>query len=348
MRSDLRTQDAENNHVAELKGQLTSSAKEWRGDAQLHFALAKELEDLGDYAESFEYRQRGARLRRTHMVYHPENDLNTMASIIRAFDSETFSNINSACQESAPVFVIGLPRTGTTLLERILDSHSHVHSAGELNVFARELVGLVRAKQGKNNSREQFVEGSTEIDFSELGAAYIRSTAALTGGRPHFVDKLPLNYLYAGLIHLALPNARIIHLRRHPMAACYAIYKQLFQDAYPFSYSLEEMGHYYVAYSRLMDHWRKLIPAQAMTEIHYEDLVTRTEAEARRILDFCGLRWEERCLSFYKQTSASTTASSAQIRQPAHTRSVAQWRHYEEQLQPLKIILDQGGVQGLD
>ena len=348
LRSDLRTQETENNHVAELKGQLTSATNEWRGQTQIYFALAKELEDLREYSESFKYRERGAKLRRSHMVYDPENDLNTMASIIKVFDSQTFANINSSCQENSPVFVIGLPRTGTTLLERILDSHSHIHSAGELNVFARELVGLVRSKQGRENSREQFVEHTSQVDFSDLGAAYIRSTVALTGGSPHFVDKLPLNYLYAGLIHLALPNARIIHLRRHPMAACYAIYKQLFQDAYPFSYSLEEMGHYYVAYSRLMDHWRRVIPGEAMTEVRYEDLVTHTEAEARRILGFCGLQWEDRCLSFYLHKSASTTASSAQIRQPPHTRSVDQWRYYEAQLQPLKTILEQGGVQGLD
>ncbi len=348
MRSDLRTQAAENNHVVELKSQLTKAAKEWRGQSQLHYALAKELEDLGEYSESFEYRSRGAKLRRTHMVYHPENDLNTMSAITSAFDGETFADISSSCQDNSPVFVLGLPRTGTTLLERILDSHSQIHSAGELSVFARELVGLVRSRFGKTVPRDRFVEHSTQVDFSALGEAYIRGTAALTGGCPRFVDKLPLNYLYAGLIHLALPNARIIHLRRHPMAACYAIYKQLFQDAYPFSYSLEEMGHYYVAYSRLMDHWREVIPETAMTEIHYEDLVTQTETEARRILDFCGLQWEEQCLTFYRQQSASTTASAAQIRQPPHTRSVDQWRHYAEQLQPLNAILRNGGVQGLE
>jgi tetratricopeptide (TPR) repeat protein len=348
MRSDLRTQDAENNHVAELKSQLPTAAKEWRGHAQLHYALAKELEDLGEYRESFEYRSRGAKLRRAHTVYQPENDLVTMAAITKAFDSEIFTKINSSCDNSSPVFILGLPRTGTTLLERILNSHSQIHSAGELNVFARELVGQVRSKFGAAVPRDRFVELSSQIDFTELGEAYIRGTAALTGGCPHFIDKLPLNYLYAGLIHLALPNARIIHLRRHPMAACYAIYKQLFQGAYPFSYSLEEMGHYYVAYSQLMDHWRQVIPAVAMTEIHYEDLVMQTEAEARRILDFCGLQWEEQCLSFYRQKSASTTASAAQIRQPPHTRSVDQWRHYEEQLQPLKAILLAGGIQELE
>ena len=348
MRSDLRTQNTENNHVAELKSVLPQAVKDWRGQAQLHYALAKELEDLEQYRTSFEYRSRGASLRRQHMVYHPENDIKTMASITRVFDSRAFAKIHSSCSKNSPVFIIGLPRTGTTLLERILDSHSQIHSAGELNNFAQELVLLVRGKFGKAASRDMFVEQSAKIDFSALGEAYVRSTAPLAGESPYLVDKLPLNYLYAGLIHLALPNARIIHLRRHPIAACYAIYKQLFQDAYPFSYSLEEMGHYYVAYSRLMDHWCEMIPAAAMTEIRYEDLVTQTEAEARRILGFCGLQWEEPCLSFYRQKSASTTASAAQIRQPPHTRSIDQWRHYEEQLQPLKVILAKGGVQNLD
>ena len=347
MRTDLRSQDADNNHVAELETLLPGVEKNWRGQVQLCFALAKELEDLGDYNRSFEYRSRGATLRREHMVYHPRQDLDTMSAIQQVFDRAAFADITSDCNDDSPIFIIGLPRTGTTLLERILDSHSQIHSAGELNNFAQGLVGLVRQKFGKADNRDLFVEQSAQIDFTELGEAYIQSTAALKGDSPRFVDKLPLNYLYAGLIHLALPNARIIHLHRHPMAACYAIYKQPFQDAYPFSYSLGELGYYYVAYARLMEHWRSVIPATAMTEVHYEDLVTNTEAEARRVLAFCGLFFEEQCLDFHRQKSASTTASAAQVRQPVHTRSVDLWRQYEKQLQPLRDILIEGGVEGI-
>lgn len=348
MRSDLRTQDADNNHVAELEALLSQAGNSWRGQSQLYFALAKELEDLREYPRSFECRQKGARLRRQHMVYHPENDIATMDAIKRVFDKNAFSSITSDCGDGSPIFVLGMPRTGTTLLERILDSHSEVHSAGELNSFAQGLVELVRQEFGKADSREEFVAQSAQVDFTAVGEAYLHSTAPRRGDSPRFVDKLPLNYLYAGLIHLALPNARIIHLRRHPMAACYAIYKQLFMDAYPFSYSLEELGHYYVAYFRLMEHWRALIPDTAMTELHYEKLVTQTETETRRILNFCGLPFESQCLEFHQHKSASTTASAAQIRQPVHTRSVDLWRRYQEQLQPLRDILAEGGITGLE
>lgn len=348
LRSDLRTQDRANNHVEELKEQLPLAASSWRGQVQLCYALAKELEDLCDYRESFRYRRRGADLRRKHMIYKPENDLDAIESIIQVFDEATFASIESTCSANSPVFIIGLPRTGTTLLERILGSHSHVHSAGELNNFAQGLVGLVKQRFGTSESRDSFVQQSAEIDYTELGRAYIESTASVSGDTPHFVDKLPLNYLYAGLIHLALPNARLIHLRRHPMATCYAIFKQLFQDAYPFSYSLTELGNYYVAYNRLMQHWRHLIPSTAMIELRYEDMVADTESEARRVLGFCGLNWEDQCLNFHTQTAASTTASAAQVRQPVHTRSVDQWRNYAEQLRPLRDILLRGGVQDLN
>lgn len=347
LRSDLRVQDRANNHVEQLKVQVTLAADEWRGQAQLCFALAKELEDLDDYEESFRYRSRGADLRRKHMVYDPENDLGAIESILQVFDEETFATIESACNSSSPVFIIGLPRTGTTLLERILGSHSQVHSAGELNNFAQGLVGLVKQEFGVAETRASFVQQSAEIDYTKLGQTYIDSTSSVSGDTPHFIDKLPLNYLYSGLIHLALPQAKLIHVRRHPMAACYAIFKQLFQDAYPFSYSLSELGHYYVAYYQLMQHWRQLIPDTALIEVGYEEMVTDTESEVRRVLGFCGLEWEDQCLDFHAQKSASTTASAAQVRQPVHTRSVCQWRNYEKQLQPLKDILIQGGVKDL-
>jgi tetratricopeptide (TPR) repeat protein len=348
LRSDLRVLDRADNHVEQLKRQIPLAADSWRGEVQLCFALAKELEDMKAYEESMKYRRRGADLRRKHMIYDSRNDLDAIESIIKVFDKTVFANNESTCSANSPIFIVGLPRTGTTLLERILGSHGQVHSAGELNNFAQALVRLVGQKFGTSKSREQFVQRSANVDFTDLGQEYIDSTASVSGDTSHFIDKLPLNFLYAGLIHIALPHARLIHMRRHPMAACYAIYKHLFQDAYPFSYSLTELGDYYVAYHRLMQHWRRMIPATAMIDVRYEDLVTNTESEARRVLEFCSLNWEERCLKFQGQKTASTTASAAQVRQPVHTRSVDQWRNYEEQLQPLKDILVRGGVKDLD
>lgn len=344
MRSDLRRQTERENHVDELQALLPKATSDWRGQSQLHFALAKELEDLGEYQESFVQRQSGASLRRQHMRYSLDHDLDTMRAITEVFDGECCKELESNCEDDSPIFVIGLPRTGTTLLERILDSHSEVHSAGELNNFAQELTRLAQSQFSKAESRLDFVRQSAKLNYTELGRAYIESTAALNGNAARFVDKLPLNYLYAGLIHRALPNARIIHLRRHPVAACYSIYKQLFHDAYPFSYSLEELAQYYLAYDRLMSHWRALIPETAMTELRYEDLVTDTEQQARRILIFCDVEWQDRCLAFHEQKSASTTASAAQVRQPVYTRSVDLWRNYQTQLQPLIEILTDGGI----
>lgn len=347
MRSDLRRQAQHDNHVSELQALLPQIGSDWRGKSQVHYALAKELEDLGKYQASFAQRQEGASLRRRHTKYSVQHDLDTIRAITDVFDEAQCQQLQSSCANNSPIFVIGLPRTGTTLLERLLDSHSDIRSAGELNNFAQELTGLAQSQTADAASRVEFVRQCATLDYSQLGQAYIKSTAAFSGNSKHFVDKLPLNYLYAGLIHRALPKARIIHIRRHPIAACYAIYKQLFHDAYPFSYSLEELAHYYLAYDRLMNHWRQLIPNSSMTELSYENLVTDTESQSRRILRFCGVEWQDQCLAFHTHKSASTTASAAQIRQPVYTRSIDLWRQYRTQLQPLIDILDEGGISGL-
>lgn len=346
LRSDLRKQTPENNHVAELEALLTVGIPDWRSEAQLRYALAKELEDMQDYERSFAARQAAARLRRSHMRYDVGLDIEAIDRIIDAFKPELFQQNAGGFESSEPIFILGLPRTGTTLLERVLEGHTDVYSAGELNNFATEMVrGAQENSGGKpSGNRLQLIDQTVSMDFTRLGAAYIDSTRPLTGRTPRFIDKLPLNYLYAGLIHKALPNAKIIHMRRHPLAACYAIYKQPFRDAYPFSYDLEELGHYYLAYDRLMTHWRMCIPDESMTEITYEDLVTNTEVEARRILSFCKLEWQSECLQFHRHKSASTTASAAQVRQPVYRTSLELWRAYERQLSPLIRILEDGGV----
>ncbi|MDP9198107.1 MAG: sulfotransferase, partial [Pseudomonadota bacterium] len=232
----------------------------------------------------------------------------------------------------------------TTLVERILGSHSAVFSAGELNQFSLELIPLVRSTlRTKRASRLEFVAASATVDFRALGEAYIAATRSLRDSRTRFIDKLPFNFLYAGLIHLALPNAKIINLQRHPMDTCYAVYKQLFRDAYPFSYDLDDLGAYYVAYDRLMRHWNAVMPGVIHT-IRYEMLVADLEGEAHRLLAYCGLPWEVGCLRFHESAAASTTASALQVRQPIYTSSVGRWRHYERQLEPLRQRLDAAGI----
>ena len=344
LRSDLRTQTPASNHVDALESLLEKGIDDNVGEANICYALAKELEDLGESERSFTCLKRGAKARRRQMDYHVERDLDTIATIRRVFSAQRLQSASAGHDNCEPIFVLGMPRTGTTLVERILASHSQVRSAGELTNFAVEMMRLVRDQAaGKKLPRDALVELSADIDFARLGEAYIESTRTITGGTRHFIDKLPLNYLYVGLIHLALPNARIVHVQRDPMDTCYAVYKNLFVDAYPFSYDLEELARYYVAYDGLMKHWHAALP-DVMHAVRYEDLVSNVDSEARRLVDYCGLDWQPACLDFHKLDDASTTASAAQVRRPVYQSSVGRWRDYEQQLQPVRDILRSAGI----
>jgi hypothetical protein len=283
-------------------------------------------------------------MKRRHMRYDVETDLQIIAKIAEVYGAGKFDGRPQGCSSPDPIFIVGMPRTGTTLVERILGSHSSVHSAGELNHFSLELIRLERrANDRPAASRLDFVARTADLDFRALGDAYLASTRPLRDGRPYFIDKLPFNFLYAGLIHLALPQAKIINLQRHPMDTCYAVYKQLFKDAYPFSYDLEELGRYYVAYHRLMQHWNAVMPG-VMHTVWYEDVVADVEGETRRLLDYCGLPWEDQCLRYYQNPRSSTTASALQVRQPIYDTSVGRWRAYARQLEPLRLQLERAGI----
>jgi tetratricopeptide (TPR) repeat protein len=339
IRSDLRKQTAERNHVAELKGVVEAEVANERGRVQVCYALAKELEDLGEFEESFSYLKQGSEQRRKLMRYDVKRDLETIEAIKRTFSQDVFEATKPGCSNAEAIFVLGMPRTGTTLVERILASHTDVFAAGELNNFAAQLMVMVRAQNAdKRVARDEMVSSSAKLDFAQLGESYIESTRPFTGKTPRFIDKMPLNYLYVGLIHLALPNAKIINVQRDPMDTCYAIYKQLFVDAYPFSYDLRELGQYYQAYHRLMEHWNRVLPGVIHT-VKYEQLVGDIEVQTRALLSACDLDWQPECLSFYENKEASTTASAAQIRRPVYKSSIGKWRNYEEQLAPLSDML---------
>jgi tetratricopeptide (TPR) repeat protein len=350
-RSDLRRQTAERNHVAELERLVARGFAEWRGEVQIRHALAKEYEDLGDYARAFEHLRLGARLRREHLQYDVANDVATVDWIIEAFPAapapagRVHGAPNPAGRvHAAPIFIVGLPRSGTTLVDRILSSHSGIRSAGELNDFALLLVARVRGENAMAPlSRRELIARSAHIDFGALGREYLARARAIVGGQ-RFTDKMPLNYLYCGIIQRALPDAKIVHLTRHPLAAGYAMYKTLFKDGYPFSYDLGEIGRYYVAYRRLMAHWDTVMPG-VIHHLEYERLVADQRGETRRLLQFCGLEWEEGCLEFHHNESATTTASASQIRQPIYDSSVSQWRHYATQLAMLRDQLTAAGIE---
>jgi tetratricopeptide (TPR) repeat protein len=345
-RSELRTQTADRNHAAELERLAARGFADWRGEVQIRHALAKEYEDLGEYAKSFEQLRRGADRRREKLRYDVAHDVATVDWIIDAFPAGVRADaprMHAARIHGGPIFIVGLPRSGTTLVDRILSSHSEVRSAGELNDFALALVARVQSDGGVAElPRRELVARSARIDFAALGRDYLaRARAVVPAGC--FTDKMPLNYLYCGLIRRALPEARIVHLTRHPMAAGYAMYKTLFKDGYPFSYTLEEIARYIIAYRKLMNHWAAVLPG-AIHALSYERLVADQIGETRRLLEFCGLEWQDSCAEFHRNPSATTTASASQVRRPIYDSSVNQWRHYAAQLAPLSDALESAGI----
>lgn len=342
-RAQLRRQTAASNHVAQLRetiGRTRSPA----GLVQLHYALAKELEDIEDYPASFASLRQGATLKRSIMRYDVATDLGIIDRICKVYSADRFDGHIEGFDNAEAIFVIGMPRTGTTLVERILGSHPDVCAAGELNEFGLELTRQVSSlAAGRALSRPDFVDATTRLDFKALGQRYLERVLPYRDGRPVFIDKLPFNYLYAGLIHLALPQAKIVSVRRNPLDTCYAVYKQLFKDAYPFSYDLTELGQYYAAYDRLMRHWDAVMPGVVLT-VHYEDVVADVRGQAQRLLQHCALGWDERCVRFHENARASTTASALQVRQPVYDTSIGRWRRYADQLEPLRLQLAAAGI----
>ena len=334
-RSTLRRQTTERNHVGELSHALSTSLPPAR--IAVGYALAKELEDLRHYPESFAALKDAADARRRVLNYRVEDDVATMAQIARAFSANYCRNSSRAGPEATPIFIVGLPRSGTTLVDRILSSHSQVQSRGESSDLAAILMRLA----GPVADKKALVQRATELDAAEVGRSYCARLPRT--GAPWVIDKTPMNFLYLGLIAVAMPRARIIHVRRQPLDVCYAMYKTLFRMAYPFSYDLADLARYYLAYADLMQHWRDVLGAR-LIEIDYEVLVTDQEHTTRGLLYDCALPWEESCLKFHQNESPTLTASAAQVRKPLYNSSVGLWRHYRQELRPLVERLRVGGV----
>jgi tetratricopeptide (TPR) repeat protein len=338
-RAALGTWRIGTHHLDEMLSALKRLPLGHAGEVPLCYALAKELEDLGDYERSFAYLQRGAGRRRAQMSYRVAHDVQAMATIGETFNAEALARPTPSVADECSLFVLGLPRSGTTLVERILSSHSQVGSIGETSTFAFAMMRLA----GAASTKSELIQRSTLIDFSRLGALYRQGIRSYAQPGAWLIDKTPANFLYLGLIHLSLPGAHVVHLRRHPLDSCYAMYKTLFRMGYPFSYSLEDLGHYYLAYHRLMAHWREHLPGSIL-DVDYESLVQNQEAGTRQLLQHCELEWEPQCLEFHANPSPSATASAAQVRRPIYQSSVARWRHHEEQLAPLAEFLTRHGV----
>jgi tetratricopeptide (TPR) repeat protein len=342
IRSGLRRQTAEDNHVADLKARLVRGAGDWRGEGQLLYALAKELEDIGEDGPAFAALAKGARLRRGHLDYDIARDLAMIDALVAGF-GEGDGQAAAGEAGAGAIFIVGLPRTGTTVAERILSSHSQVQSLGEPSAFPAVMMAGMRRLGRPASSAQERVAAALAITPEELGQGYLDRLEGLRGSTSHFIDKLPMNFLNVGLIRRALPQARIIHLRRDPMDAGYAMFKTWFADAYPYSYDQKELGLYIAAYHRLMAHWKAIHPG-AILDIDYEDLVSDVEGHARTLLAHCGLGWEAACAAPHRNAAPSTTASASQIRQPVHARSVGAWTRYRQELEPLRATLQAAGL----
>ncbi|HUL81554.1 MAG TPA: sulfotransferase [Gammaproteobacteria bacterium] len=327
--------------VAQIERQLAAAPSE---DAELHLchALAKQAEDLGRYAEAFRYLERGKRRKRAARVQPFAAHEALFAAATR---TAPLAAAPGGFESAEPIFIVGMPRTGTTLVERILSSHPAVFAAGELTNFS---LALKRATATPSNRvlDPETLDAAGRVGAHALGAAYVDSTRPRTGHTARFIDKMPLNFFYAALIHRALPNARIICMRRNALDTCLSNYRQLFATTfayYDYSFDLLDTGRYYVAFDALARLWRESIPSN-YCEVRYEDVVEHTEREARRLIDFCGLDWDPRCLAFAENTSPVATASSIQVRQPIYRTAVARWRNYETELEPLRRLLADAGV----
>lgn len=333
-RSTLRKQSDDNNHVDAIRNAIANAGHDNPRAFALHFALAKELEDLGEHTESFSALKHGADARRSLMSYRVEGDVNRMGEIARTFDAAWLAQQSEGQTGEGPVFIVGFPRSGTTLVDRILSAHTEVESLGELNDFAFALTLLCR----KSFPGKPLVSAAAKLPLVDLGADYVRRIRERGSNVRFLIDKTPANFLYIGLIAAALPDAKIIHLNRHPVDNAFAMFKALFRMGYPYSYSFDDLTKYMRAKDALMAHWRSLL-GDRIIDVHYEDIVADQEAQTRRLLDLVGLNWEPACLEFHRNASPSATASAAQVRQPLYRSSVGRWRRYETELAPLIAAL---------
>ena len=311
-------------------------------DDRIHlcFAIGKAFEDRREYESSFEYYERGNRLKAARNAYDPGQTSAVMQRQIDTCTHELFEQRGDLGSDHAdPIFIVGLPRAGSTLLEQILASHSQVDGTMELH----EILGLAQRLRGRNsNADSAYPQNLWELDdsyFRRFGDKFITDTRVYRGDAPYFIDKMPNNFMHIGLIRLILPNAKVIDARRHPMACGFSGFKQLFGEGQDFSYSLEAIGRYYSDYVRLMDHWDAVLPGFVLRVMH-EDVVDDLDHQVRRILDFCGLPFEQSCLEFHKTERAVKTPSSEQVRQPIYRSGLDYWRNYDTWLDPLKNALD--------
>ena len=338
--ANLKTFRFVDEDIENMRQQVTAEGGDADDQAHLAFALGKALEDRREYDESFRFYRRGNAIRRIEHKHNPKINVLDSVRQVRALDKEFFEQRKTwGCQSSEPIFIVGLPRAGSTLLEQILASHSQVEGTTELQdiiAISRQLGG--RSRENPSGKYPEILREMTQDQLRELGESYLETTRIQRSDYPFFIDKMPNNFRHIGLIHLILPNSKIIDARRHPLGGCFSGYKQLFANGQTFTYGLEDIGKYYRDYVRLMDHWDAVLPGRVY-RVQYEEMVSDTEAQIRALLDYCQLDFEDQCLRFYETERAVRTPSSEQVRKPIYKEGLEQWRHYEAHLGPLKEAL---------
>ena len=338
--ANLKTFRFSDEDIAQMRAQVTTEGGDPDDQAHIAFALGKALEDRGQFDESFHFYRRGNAIRSVNHRFNPKVNVFNTARQIRVFTPEFIeSREGNGCPAPDPIFIVGLPRAGSTLLEQILASHSQVEGTTELT----DIIAISRrlAEKSRQNPAGKYPEILAQLPperFRELGESYLETTRIQRSVTPFFIDKMPNNFQHIGLIPLILPNAKIIDARRHPMACCFSGFKQLFARGQTFTYGPDDIGRYYRDYVILMDHWDRVLPGRVL-RVEYEDMVADTENQIRRLLEYCGLEFEEECLRFYETKRAIRTPSAEQVRQPIYTQALEQWRNYEAHLGPLKEAL---------
>jgi tetratricopeptide (TPR) repeat protein len=336
--ANLKTYRFDDDQIAVMREQVDARRTPHVDRLNLCFALGKALEDRGEYAESFEFYARGNALKRAESNYRPEVLEHTIDRQVEVCTREFFEHRQGwGCPDPAPIFIVGLPRAGSTLLEQILSSHSQVEGTMELADVPRLVSSLDLHASG---ARYPGVLALPKSDnYRKFGEAYIRDTRHYRVlDRPYFIDKMPNNFRHVGLIQLMLPNAKIIDARREPMACCFSNFKQLYASGHQFSYGLESIGRYYKLYERLMAHWDDALPGRVL-RVQHEDVIEDLEGSVRRMLDYLGLPFEEACVEFHKTERRVHTASSEQVRRPINREGVDQWKNYDPWLGPLREAL---------
>ena len=338
--ANLKTYRFDDAQIQEMKERVASESVKEVSEVNFLFALAKAYEDRGDFDQAWHYYEQGNDKQRILVSYDPVQTETVNSDLIAFFNADFFKeHLNSGNPDRSPIFVLGMPRSGSTLVEQIIASHSQVEGTSELPYIGRISKSLNR-NRADGMRYPQVLSELEPRHFHRLGQDYLQMAAMhRVEGTPRFIDKMPNNFPSVGLIHTILPNAKIIDARRHPMDACLGNLKQLYAKGQTFSYDQNDIGEYYLQYQRMMDHWDEVLPGKVL-RVQYEDTVADLESQVLRILEYLELPWEDGCLNFYDTERAVRTASSEQVRQPIYTSGVGFWRNYEPYLEELQEVLE--------